>query len=184
MKKTLANDPIFINAIMNKDGSYNDYYIKNTTHYVKFENGMIYCFEKENIQTTFCFGYGQCGRYSEKEEIDATERCKAIEEKKNFIAANMRKFDVLDEIFNCKFGPNVYASINHGKCAFLFNERAVLYNNWYKDLKKEAYILTETDVKLLKEGIVKAKQMFMKRLETYWKRFNSSKLHTWTYISD
>jgi AAA+ ATPase superfamily predicted ATPase len=44
--------------------------------------------------------------------------------------------------------------------------------------------LSKEDVDILKKELQEQKKKFVKRLETYWKKFGSSKLQTWTYLVD
>ena len=189
MKNALANDPIFIHALQQRYDEHLidrmiDYKIKKTTHYVRFENGMIYAFEKPNIKTEFYFGYGQNGVTAEGEEEEAEARCDAIKEKENFFKANLRHFKEFDDLFEHNVGENIYAhSENDSLFTFLFNEYDANYG-WYSHQKPTAYVLTEKDKKHLRKAIEIGKMLFTKRLETYWKRFGSSKLHASTYLID
>lgn len=186
-KHTLASDPIFMNEILNTFGKTNDWLIQSTTHYVRFENGMIFLFRKPSIQTEFCYGYGFCGVSTEEEERGAESRSEAIKEKENFFHANMDYFRDLEKTLNdlCE-NEKVYASNNYENSHFvyIFNDDDAMLNHFYETKIKDAYVLSAKDIKAMKEAVLVGKQMFLKRLETYWKRFGSSKIRSWTYLSD
>ncbi len=189
MKKTLASDPIFINALQQRYDEHLidrmiNYWVKKTTHYVRFENGMIYVFDKPSIKTEFCFGYGQNGVTAEDEHEAAYARCKAVKEKENFFKENLRYFEELENLFNQSMGDNIYAHReNDSLFTFLFGEYDATYG-WFSHQKPTSYILTKKDKNALRRAIEIGKELFTKRLETYWKRFGSSKLHTRTYLID
>lgn len=186
-KNTLISDPIFMNEIFKTFGNSHTWLVKSTTHYVRFENGSIFRFDKPSIKTEFCYGYGFCGVSTEEEENNAEARSESIKKKENFFNENMKYFRELERTIN-DIGENqkIYASNDYKNSSFvyLFNDNDVMWYNIYQNKVKDAYVLSKKDIQAMKNGIEIGKKMFIKRLETYWKRFGSSKIRSWTYLSD
>lgn len=185
-KHTLASDPIFMNEILNTFGKTNDWLIQSTTHYVRFENGSIFRFDKPSIKTKFCYGYGFCGVFTEEDENNAEASSESIKKKENFFNANMEYFRELEKTIDIGENQKIYAYNNFKNSSFvyLFNDNDVMLSNIYQNKIKDAYVLSKKDIKAMKDAIELGKKMFTKRLETYWKRFGSSKIRSWTYLSD
>lgn len=188
MKKDFRNDPIFVNALIRAYGRAEDYMFQETTNYIRLTNGMIHRFEKPRVETRFCFGHGQNGISTEEEEKAAHEACEAMNEKAGFIHANMEKYEHFDKYIESyeKDGSKIYAFCNreNGFCEFFNHDDMYYMHQYYWDKVDNAYELTKDEVILLKKIIIEEKTKFMKRLETYWKRFGNTKLRTWTYLVD
>ena len=149
-----------------------DYFLKGVSGFVTFENGFIHLFYKKSIKTSFCFGYGYGITFEE-----ANAERKKLNEKENFIASNMENtYKLYDDaikikLYACRKG-------NSNLCTLEKEEYALSHDD------KEHYVLTAKDKEMLEKELNHQKEMFLKRLETYWKKYGSSKLKTWTYLVD
>ena len=170
--------------VWKKDQRMIDYCLKKTVGVVEFEDGSYYCFEKPSIETRFCFGYGQNGISTEEEFENAIAAKNKVSEKECFIAENMKKFQELEDII--KYDGNVYSVIRYDnpdiKLSSLTTDKEE--QKWGKIYGYVLSVITPVDRLNLKTELNIQKQKFAKRLETYWKKYGSSKLKTWTYLVD
>jgi len=164
----------FVEKLYEK-GVVDDYYVNNACGYVEFENGKIFLFCKPTIKTRFPVGYGQNGISTEEDFEDAIHFTKEMKEKQNFIRENLKKFDY--NFSESLFGVISYTNENH-VVSFMKNEMERCYR------AEQIFKLTDKDKEELKKESENQKEMFKKRLETYWKKFGNSKLKTWTYLMD
>ena len=189
MKKTLANDKVFTDALTATYGEVCDYTVKHTSNYLRLGNGMVHLFPKPPVETRFCFGHGQNGISTDEEQEFAHDACKAVSEKEGFFAANMEYFSDYDKFFR-EIEENhskIYAFVNRTKgyiCDLFCDYDIWEMKHYYGQKVDTAYVLTENDIANLKKMVEEEKAKFIKRLETYWKRFGNTKLHTWTYLVD
>lgn len=171
---------------MRKDGTFNkrmvDYDVNKVSGYVRLTSGKIFVFDKESITTEFCFGYGFCGVSSEEEEMNASNNASKAKEKDVFFAENLKKFDIFDEILSEK--SYYYEKENACGSDIVKLITAELYDNYYNKNNWVAVELTAGDKLLIERELEIQKAKFLKRLETYWKKYGNSKLRTWTYLVD
>jgi len=158
-------------------------YIKSklTNAYITTD-GRIVIFEKPTIKTTFCFGYGQNGISTNEDEDRAHNNCQASKEKDVFFANNIEEnFGNLEKIMA---DPVIFRNATyHEPNGNLWKvEERHKYTWGWEDRK---YIeLPEKDKDGIRAKLEEEKAKFIKRLETYWKRYGNTKLHTWTYLVD
>ena len=58
------------------------------------------------------------------------------------------------------------------------------YRDYYQAEPENGTLLTPEEIERVKAGYQEVRQQFVKRLNTYLKKYGLSKLHTWTYLSD
>lgn len=177
-----------IERIENSNKKWVDYHDKETARCVKFENGTIYAIEKPRIETRFCFGYGFCGISTEEEENDAEGMASYAKEKPNyFLEQNLKPFDDMIKRLD-EYGENVYAAPmrdNTEKWVFFRVYRGWWdYENEFANVKAKMFKLSPADVEQLKKAYELERKAFEKRLNSYLKKYGTSKLRTWTYLSD
>ena len=175
-----------------KDKSMTDYCVKKAAYIVELEDGKYTIIDKPTISKDFCFGYGYCGVSTEEDYQDAANMAKyARIETDYFMDYNLRGLN--EAISNLKDDNlEVYSFVGYNgqdvdtkRRSFRITE---LWDNpEYKpfawnvpDLKK----LTDQERKALLAGYEEVKKAFVKRLNTYLKRYGLSKVRTWTYLSD
>ena len=178
--------------------------MKQTDVVVPLENGGIVVLEKPRIETTFCFGYGFCGMTTEEEMDKAYEEesriyNERIFKKKNLEGINQQIY-MLNGIRKLNFTNDElkrypYWDATSLKAFILVNsydsEDSIFIPHFYhiSDLERveknlEVYVPTEADVANILAGLEEQRERFSKRLDTYLKRYGTSKLRTWTYLRD
>ena len=177
-----------IERIENGNKKWVDYYDKETARCVKFESGMIYAIEKPRIETRFCFGHGFCGVSTEEEEKAADDMARyASESPKYFLEQNLKGFDDMLKRLD-ENGENVYAAPmrdNTEKWVFIRVYRGWWdYENEFKNIREKMVKLSPADVEQLKTAYELERKAFEKRLNSYLKKYGTSKLKVWTYLSD
>lgn len=163
-----------------------DYHMSNIGRIFKV-NGAYYEIEKPSIKTSFCFAYGQNG-ISTTEEIDNAYNCtKAVRNDKGeyFKKENLERIDsLLKDLENDSYK---FYTVNHFyKCSEDSAIRQISCHRHYEPVNTsngERELTAEE-----REAYIKALNIvrndFEKRLNTYLKRYGTSKLNTWTYLSD
>lgn len=169
---------------------------KQCAYVVELSNGNIIDIDKPRIETSFCFGMGMYATYTQ-EEFEAAEEL-AENARKNvnyFISENMKqiteKIDSLKEALENK--KEVYTFIHYiGQPG---NSELVAYNcvricdnpefapyRW-SNLHAVRKISND-DIQLIIDGLEEVAKKFMKRLNTYLKKYGLEKLNVWTYCRD
>ena len=158
-------------------------HFKKTTSYVcQLSNGGFLAFEKQSIETSFCFGYSYT-----RDESDYKDANKmAAHAKTNedyFIERNLEQFDWKLEKIN-KEDADIYIFRKHSKSKANVYDFYVLdfYEvnaNYYKHLNLQK--ASEEDKNIIINAIKAERAKFEKRLRTYLKKYGLSKVHAWTY---
>ncbi len=175
-----------------------DYHEKCFSSAVRLENGGLVVFEKPRIETSFCFGYSDCGQGQTFDEACKAEE--AANSESYFLNRNLSDFDERLEALrcNCKFAdddphPNYYCAKWYivrgsygGKELNLYNFSAI--HHWQegdcRDMMSRATPMSDADRNTIIDGLQHERDKFEKRLHAYLKRYGTSKLHTWTYWRD
>lgn len=177
-----------IERLENGNKKWVEYHDKETARCVKFENGTICAIEKPRIETRFCFGHGFCGVSTEEEEDAAEGMAQYAKEKPNyFLEQNLKAFDdMIKRLEEC--GDSVYAAPmrdNTEKWVFFRVYRGWWdYENEFTNVKAKMFKLSPSDVEQLKKAYDLERKAFEKRLNSYLKKYGTSKLKTWAYLSD
>lgn len=177
-----------IERIEHGDKKWVEYHDKETARCVKFENGTIYAIEKPRIETRFCFGYGFCGISTDEEEERADNM--ANHARKNgdyFLEQNLEKFDKTIKNLE-ENGDFVYVAPmrdNTEKWVYFRAYRGEWdFEREFKNVREKMVKLSPADVEQLKKAYTIERANFEKRLNAYLKKYGTSKLKVWTYLSD
>lgn len=169
---------------------------KECNYIVELSNGNIICIEKPRIKKDFCFGMGMYATYTQ-EELEAAEGLadKARNDVNYFINENMRqiteKIEALKEAIAGK--REVYTYIKYsGQSAesnlVTYNAVRICDNPEWNPLRwnrlQAVRKLSNDDIQLIIDGLEEVVKKFMKRLNTYLKKYGLSKLNVWTYCRD
>ena len=173
-------------------------YCSRSTAFVVEHNGELYGIRKPKIETSFCFGYGINGISDSEQEQEAEAMAEtARKSEKYFINQNLehlnRWIERLKEILegmeeNCDEWSYPRYMIATGE----------KYTGQQEDCKLRYYSIVNTfnevvhgeiceDAELVKKllaGYEEVRADFIKRLNTYLKRYGLSKVKTWSYLSD
>ena len=159
------------------------YNLKKTSGIVELKNGSLFLFEKPEIKTRFCFGYGQNGISTDEEFENASNMSIEARKKNNFVRANLEIFDYYENLLE---KDELYAVNRYGDKETKLKK--IFCGDYIREYPFEKskcqFQLSKEDVDILKKELQEQKKKFVKRLETYWKKFGSSKLQTWTYLVD
>lgn len=160
-----------------------DYEMAKTDNFVKLPSGYFLTFDKPTIKTDFCFGYDT--DYSGHEVSDAYKRLDAFKRsEKAFKRANLEGLD--EDIKDAK---------DTNKKVFIYTKYTMggkIADYTICDPWKDPQILKDTPMweaseeerKSIIKGLEIARAKFEKRLDSYLKKYGTSKLHCWTYWRD
>ena len=162
---------------------------------VELSDGDIIEIEKPSIKKDFCFGYGMYATATDEEFYRAEEKVEAARKNVDyFINENLAPINGAIEALQ-KDHRNVYTflaylGMNEGdllKSYSIFSEwetpesEEFSYKfNGLSDLKK----LSNDDIQKIIDGLQEVKQAFIKRLNTYLKKYGLSNVNAWSYIRD
>ena len=204
--KPVATDKALLEEYMQewtkvwKDQSMLDYNRKRFSGAVRLKNGGILFFEKPSIDSSFCF-HDEGPQYEFYRHMMADRETRLRD---YFLHENL---DAMDEQIralecNCHFPEGEYHSRYYCKtwylerCRYtgetaplrLWQARAwsaydVEHETWRYEPGTYEKMCDEDRLAIL-EGLKREREKFDKRLQTYLKRYGTSKIRTWTYWAD
>lgn len=183
-----------------QDQSMLDYNRKRFSGAVRLKNGGILYFEKPRIDSSFCF-HDEGPQYEFYRHMMADKETRLRD---YFLHENL---DAMDEEIralecNCRFPEGEYHS--HYYCKTWYLERCrytgetaplrlwqarawsaydVEHETWRYEPGTYEKMCDEDRLAIL-EGLKREREKFDKRLQTYLKRYGTSKIRTWTYWAD
>lgn len=166
-----------------KDVRMADYCMKTAAYFVELDNGGILPIDKPSIKTEFCYGYGNNGITTEKEQRNAIALADMVTESEEyFIKKNLKD---IDEWISEMKSSGYYCLISGDRGNFSYNFYVV--DSYLKECEYfYKYLPEATDGE--KERILKGLEIvragFEKRLRTYLKRYGLSKVRSNTYLVD
>lgn len=177
-----------------EDGEMLEYYRKTAGQIVQLTNGGFFVVPKSVIQTSFCFGYHT--DYSGEEWANAESSRRAfLSSTQYFKAENLRGLDEKiskfknNETFVVLRRVSYYGEsepLNVYKCETLdgwtFKKKFDLDAISPADIKK--YCIGAEDLAIIIQAYEAERNAFNKRLDTYIKKYGTSKLKTWSYWLD
>lgn len=195
LKKSLMDGYL---AEMRKANCNDDaYYRKDAGQIVKLSNGGYFVVGKSRMQTHFCFGYNT--DYTGHEQFDA-ERTRAAFAKSAtaFKNANLRAIDATIEALErgemeWNRVPVLVRESYYGQSEPL-NVYELSWERLSTIIERHGGSATQAEIdadcasqedRAIMLGAYRAeREGFSKRLDTYLKKYGTSKLHTWTYWRD
>lgn len=187
MKATDANYNEILNDLQKAWKGSNkmvDYCLKEISNSAILTDGHIITFEKEKIETRFCFGYDIFGTdYEEKNRLAyGAARTKEFFMKEN-LKGYERRLESLRDKNRTLYISRLWYGMENSKIKTYFDiDYENPYCGWRNDYIKSEH--QEEDKKALIQVLEIEKAKFEKRLETWWKRYGAEHLHTWTYCQD
>ena len=150
-----------------------DYYKKNSIGAIKLNDGYL-LLGKESIETKFCF-HDEGPDYEFYLKVTKTEESL----KKYFLSENLGGLD--REIKDLSDEDTVFyvSDLNDGRKSYYCHR-----NYWHFREREEHVELTPEQRAELIKALQWSRGEFEKRLNTYLKRYGTSKIHTWTYWAD
>src|SRR5574344_1096687 len=170
-----------------KGSSLPDYYVNGCEYVVPLENGGILEIQKPRIQTRFCFGYGFCGQSTAEEEQAASDAAVNAQRYSDyFLKENLNRSNIDRDLKLLKEGrletyetPRSAVMKKDPDCnvwCYFFKSE---YDISHDDDAKDIVHLTDKDKFELQRGLETVRNSFLKRLNTYLKKYGTSKLRTW-----
>lgn len=170
---------------------------KNCAYVVQFSNGDIADIEKPSIKKDFCFGAGSYGNCTD-EELTAAENMAELARKSEqyFKEQNLKKIDSdIKDLEKCLSGYDYecytcthYMGQPDNSKLKGFKVVKLSYNPEFapglwsacKNVKK----LEANDIQKIIDGFKEVRKAFEKRIDTYLKRYGTTKVNSWSYIRD
>lgn len=171
-----------------------DYCVGKLSNELELENGLILKFEKPSIETYFCYGYSLSNVDSESYDTANKNVENARKDVINFINENIAQSG-LQALYNkLKKADTVYYSNcnNNGIVSVrsLYDQDDECYFRYHYGENSDHYktyiagTLSKSDVQKIIAKVAEELQKFVKRLNTYLKRYGLSKVHSWSYWRD
>ena len=171
-----------------------EFCIKTTGYFIE-HNGFLFDISKPKIQTNFCFSYGYSGVTTQEDIEEAGKMAEhAKKSEQYFIGKNLEEINDM-----IKFLKEVKEDWSVGGTHRYHMTIHSRYISQSDDCKLRGYGLFDTfwgfptegeridDEELLDKviaGYEEVKATFIKRLNTYLKRYGLSKINTWSYLLD
>ena len=168
-----------------------EYCMKKAENLIELDNGEIIEIEKPNIHKDFCFGYGYCGISSDEEENGAEEMVDyARHNQEYFKQENLKEIKKTIEdlkkadciIIAPKYmGQSKENALRYWRILDDYN-----YMNYTKGYLKieDSRMLSQLEIENLIKGYEQVKEQFVKRIDTYLKKYGTSKVNAWSYLRD
>lgn len=177
------------------DSRMTKYCMKEAAYIIELSDGSILTIDKPNIKKDFCFGYGMYLKATDEEQAAADRMARHAQTNTDyFIEQNLQP---LNEAINRLKAErkNVYTYLHYiGQTEGDLLKSYVVTREWetpnnefdnrvfygLKDVKK----ISDADIDLIIQGLEEVKKKFIKRLETYLKKYGLSKINSWSYLVD
>lgn len=171
-----------LEKVWGNDSKMVDYCVKESAVLVELEDGNIYSIEKPRIETHFCFGYGLNG-VTTQEDMERAYNCESHArndgdyfKQENLAPINQRISVLRDKDYKVYKGQR-YISGGDKIVGLEFCKA-------WESPSARFVELNDNEREKLIEAYEQVKVSFEKRLNTYLKRYGTSKLRTWTYLVD
>lgn len=167
-----------------------NYCLNEIANIIELSNNTIIVIDKPTIKKSFCFGYGFCGISTEEEENNAYKMSQVAKTNHDyFMQENLKHINErIEEIKNSYkvyiFNQYYRQSKNNILRTYYAISRPVDEERFKMNSYENVEEITEADKMKIVEGLEQVKKEFIKRLETYLKKYGLSKIRSWTYLSD
>ena len=135
-------------------------------------HGGVYLLPKYSIEVQFCW-HDEGEQYEEYKHITSDED----RLKKYFLRENLDKCDRNLNMLTSEY--EVVLTLSES-----FNEIRLKQIMGWNRIEENDIRMTQEDKQIIREALMWCRGLFEKRLNTYLKRYGTSKLHTWTYWAD
>lgn len=183
---------IYMDAIYNevwKDKKMLDFINKKVVRIVELSNGSLIAIDKPTINKHFCFGYSDTMDNSEyNEALNMAHFARTNEE--YFINENLEEFDRFckcldnDNYIVCSRVCYINSPSDSKIHDIEFYDKFKWKYETTEERKNKFYVLNEQDINALREAYAIEREIFVKRLKTYLKRYGLSQVKSWSYWRD
>lgn len=157
------------------DNFYKGYYKDYKIGAVKINGGFV-LIDKPRIENQFCWA-DEGPQYEHYKEVHSSDE----NLKRYFLAQNLKDFDQqIDMLLDCH---DIYLTQPDKNGRVEYYKIDYYWGNGEKRNETDKKITLEQSQEII-EALRWGKAQFEKRLQTYLKRYGTSKLHTWTYWAD
>lgn len=169
-----------------------DYCMKKAAYIVELEDGEYTIIDRPEIEKHFCFGYGYCGVSTEDDYQGAADMAHiAKTDQDYFIRENLKGLE--ESLASLKDeGNEVYKFVGYNGQRSNTHRRSFRITDVWNNPEHKSWAWNMPEVKKMSDqekqaliaGYEEVKKAFIKRLNTYLKRYGLSKVRSWTYLSD
>lgn len=187
---------IIKNEIWPNDESMQAYAKKTCAYVVELSDGSIVDLDKPSIKKDFCFGAGMYARATD-EEMNAAENMAdlARNSQEYFKSKNLEEINNRIQTLEMALDGNYeaysflhYTGQEKGSKLKSYSVCRLCQNPEYEpgfwSNCEELQRMGNEDIKRILSGLEEVKKAFEKRINTYLKRYGTSKVNVWTYICD
>ena len=191
---SIKNNPLLeeyreeLKKVWKNDSHMVDYCINRTVSLIKLSTGQLYATDKPRIETEFCFGYSSIGQGPSFEECSEKMDDFRKHTEEWFKNDNLQGFDSFLEQLDKKDVRELYLTSRY------YNEYGanIVQTSWVSDfdfdcrgVRREEYTkVSPEDKEAIRQVWLADRKEFEKRLDTYLKKFGTSKLRVWRYWID
>lgn len=158
--------------------------LKDASVIIPMSNGTLVAIDKPRIDKDFCFGYSTCGQGMSYDECQRTHQSAADNLAEYFKEENLKGFDSrYREFVNGASEENFHLSVHLTGKYWSQSEKNPLRNITTDTVKMQEPVTAE-DIENYVEAVKFVRAEFEKKIDSYLKRYGTSKLRTWTYWVD
>lgn len=184
-----------LRKVWGNDERMTSYCMKEAAYIIELSDGSILTIDKPRIKKDFCFGYGMYLQCTDEDFRRADGmREKAEKDVNYFMEKNLEEINGKIQALK-QDRKNVYTSLHYlGQEPGDLLKSYLVTREWetpdnefdnrvfwnLKDIKQ----LDNDDIALIIAGLEEVKKSFIKRLNTYLKKYGLSKINAWTYLVD
>ena len=184
-----------LRKVWGNDDRMTSYCMKEAAYIIELSDGSILTIDKPRIKKDFCFGYGMYLQCTDEDFRRADGmREKAEKDVNYFIEKNLEEINGKIQALK-QDKKNVYTSLHYigqepGDLlkSYLVTREWETPDNEFDNRVfwnlKEIKQLDNDDIALIIAGLEEVKKSFIKRLNTYLKKYGLSKINAWTYLVD
>jgi hypothetical protein len=184
-----------LRKVWGNDERMTSYCMKEAAYIIELSDGSILTIDKPRIKKDFCFGYGMYLQCTDEDFRRADGmREKAEKDVNYFMEKNLEEINGKIQALK-QDRKNVYTSLHYigqepGDLlkSYLVTREWETPNNEFDNRVfwnlKEIKQLDNEDIELIITGLEEVKKSFIKRLNTYLKKYGLSKINAWTYLVD
>lgn len=155
------------------------YILSSTCIVIKLSDDTLIGIDKPHIETRFCYSYDEIGNLDSIAE--ACNHASRGPGKEEFLNDNLSRFNNMINALEDE-DETLYVSPSNRNEKF---GGISFWNTYQHGSVPETYrIVNAQDRQLILQAYIKAKEMFVKRLNTYLKKYGLSKIRSWSYSSN
>ena len=191
---SIKNNPLLeeykneLSKVWKTDEDMISYCVKHTQSLIKLSTGQLFATELPDIKKEFCFGYSSCGQGPTWEECQQKKAEFLKNYAEHFKEENLCGFDSYIEQLDKDSYREPYLVSRY----YRETGANIVTVSWIGEFdfdcgharKEDCTPLSDVDKEAIKSVYIADKAAMEKRLDTYLKKYGTSKLRSWTYWID